>query len=54
MISEGMVHELKERMKEYGGCRNCRFQPEPLQMCEWGKRRTCVEPICSRWERKNG
>ena len=23
--------------KEYKGCRNCKYQPEPLQTCDWIK-----------------
>ena len=53
MICDGMVRGLKEYFKEYNGCRNCRHQPEPMQMCEWGKKRQCVELICSRWEKKD-
>ena len=34
----------------YGGCGNCKHQPEPLVMCEWGRRRDYVELICSGWE----
>lgn len=52
MISDGMVRGLKEYFKEYEGCRNCKHQPEPLRMCEWGKRRNYVELICSGWEKK--
>ena len=54
MICDGMVRGLKEYFKEYNGCRNCRHQPEPMQMCEWGKNRQCVELICSGWEKKDG
>lgn len=54
MISDGMVRGLKEYFKEYEGCRNCKHQPQPMQMCEWGKRRQCVELICSGWEKKDG
>ena len=53
MISDGMVRGLKEFFKEYEGCRNCRHQPEPMQMCQWGKKRQRVEPICSGWEKKD-
>lgn len=52
MISDGMVRGLKEYFKEYDGCRNCKHQPAPLTMCDYGKRRTCVELICTGWERK--
>ncbi len=51
MMNE-MVNALKEYFKDYKGCKNCKFQPEPLQMCEYGKRRTVVELICSGWQKK--
>lgn len=54
MISDGMVRGLKEYFKEYKGCRNCKHRPEPLQMCECGKKRQRVELICSGWEKKDG
>lgn len=54
MISDGIARELKEYFKEYEGCRNCKHQPEPLQMCEYGKKRTYVELICRGWEKKDG
>ena len=50
--SDGMAHELKEYFKEYKGCRNCKHQPQPMLMCEWGKHRKRVELICSGWERR--
>ena len=53
MMSDGMVRGLKEFFKEYSGCRNCRHQPEPMQMCEWGKKRQRVELICGGWEKKD-
>lgn len=53
MISDGMERGLKEFIKEYDGCRNCRHQPGPMQMCEWGKKRQCAELICSGWEKKD-
>lgn len=53
MISDGMVRGLKEFFKDYKGCANCKHQPEPMQMCEWGKKRQRVEPICSGWEKKD-
>lgn len=34
MSSDRMVRGLKEFFEEYNGCRNCRHQPEPMQMCE--------------------
>lgn len=41
-------------MTNYEGCRNCKWQPSPLTMCDYGKRRTYVELICSAWEPKDG
>lgn len=41
-----------DEYEEYAGCRNCKHQPKSLSMCEWGKRRNIVEPICSGWELK--
>lgn len=49
-----MEHEKMINDGEYNGCRNCRNQPEPMKMCEWGKKRQRVELICSRWEKKDG
>lgn len=51
-----MAEVLKEFYKDYRGCRNCKYQPEPMQMCDWGKHKPVVELICSGWERrkKNG
>lgn len=40
-----------DEYKDYQGCKNCKYQPSPLEMCEWGKHRDRVEPICSRWKR---
>ena len=54
MISDGMVRGLREYFKEYKGCKNCKHQPEQLQMCDYGKRRQYVELICSKWEKKDG
>ena len=49
----GMVRGMKEFFKDYKGCRNCKHQPEPLTMCEYGKNRTVVTLICHRWEKKS-
>lgn len=54
MISDGMVRGLREYFKEYKGCKNCKHQPEQLEMCDYGKCRQYVELICSRWEKKDG
>ena len=42
------------RPVDYEGCRNCKYQIEPLRACEWlenGKHQV-VELVCPRWERK--
>lgn len=54
LIIDGMVRGLREYFKKYKGCKNCKHQPEPLQMCDYGKHRQIVELICSRWEEKDG
>lgn len=54
MISDGMIRGLKEYFKKYKGCRNCKYQPEPLQMCFYGKTRQHVELICGKWEERDG
>ena len=38
--------------KDYEGCRNCKYQPEPLRMCEYGENRDFIEIVCSKWEKK--
>ena len=48
---KGFYHP--DEYKDYQGCKNCIHQPSPLEMCEWGKHRDRVEPICSRWEGVN-
>lgn len=53
LISDGMVRSLREYFKEYKGCKNCKHQPEPLQMCDYGKHRQYVELICRGWEKKD-
>ena len=42
-----------DEYKDYEGCRNCKHQPEPLRMCEYGENRKVVEPICRMWERRS-
>ena len=54
MISDGMVRALKEYFKEYEGCSNCKHQPQPMQPCDWVKKRKLAELICSKWEKKDG
>jgi len=56
MITEGDLRKAFEYMdkyfSDYEGCTNCKHQPEPLRMCEWGEKRDHVELICSGWERR--
>ena len=49
-----LIDRQTEYFKEYKGCKNCKHQPEPLQMCDYGKHRQYVELICSGWEKKDG
>ena len=54
ITADGMIRGVKDFFKDYNGCRNCKHQPQPMQMCDYGKRRNRVELICSGWERKGG
>lgn len=38
--------------KGYQGCKNCKYQPEPMRMCDWMEKQTMVHIICPRWELK--
>lgn len=53
MTADGTIRGVKDFFKDYNGCRNCKHQPQPMQMCDYGKQRTYVELICSGWERKD-
>lgn len=44
---------MDEHFSNYKGCVNCKHQPEPLRMCDWGEKRDHIELICSRWEERN-
>ncbi len=48
--------EVERRKKQIGykGCRNCKFQIEPLRMCEWAERGGDgrLHFICPKWEKK--
>lgn len=54
MIADGIIRGVKDFFKNYKGCRNCKYQSEPLTMCDYGKQRNRVELICTGWERKDG
>ena len=41
-----------DEYKNYAGCVNCKYQPEPFRMCKWGEKKDIVELICSGWELK--
>lgn len=57
MISETDLQKVFEYMnnnfKDYKGCANCKYQPEPLRMCDWGAKRNRVELVCIGWEKKD-
>ena len=38
--------------EEYKGCRNCKYQPEPMQTCDWIKHQKEVYRVCPMWELK--
>ena len=38
--------------EEYKGCRNCKYQPEPMQTCDWIKHKNEVYIVCPMWEMK--
>lgn len=50
-VIEMIAEEFLVRFKDYEGCTNCKHQPGPMRMCEWGERRDYVELICSGWEK---
>ena len=33
-------------------CNNCRYQPDILQMCDYGKSQTTIMRKCPRWEKR--
>lgn len=33
-------------------CNNCKYQPDILQMCDYGKSQTSVMRMCPRWEKR--
>lgn len=40
----------------YEACRNCKYQIEPLRMCEWAEKGGDgkIHILCPRWEKKGG
>lgn len=38
--------------EEYKGCRNYKYQPEPMQTCDWIKHKNEVYIVCPMWELK--
>ena len=47
---------IKKKRLGYNGCRNCKYQIEPLRTCEWNERGGdgVVHLICPRWEKRDG
>ena len=53
-----MMTDWYEKIKKelgYNGCRNCKYQIEPLRACEWLEHAGAGEMhlICPRWEKKD-
>ena len=46
------VVEQMNTAEEYKGCRNCKYQPEPMQTCDWIKHQKEVYRVCPMWELK--
>ena len=46
------VVEQMNTTEEYKGCRNCKYQPEPMQTCDWIKHQKEVYRVCPMWELK--
>ncbi len=46
-------YEKRKKELDYNGCSNCKYQPEPLRMCEWGEKDTHIHLLCPRWEKRN-
>lgn len=38
--------------EEYKGCRNCKYQPDTMQTCDWIKHQKEIYIICPMWELK--
>ena len=38
--------------EEYKGCRNCKYQPEPMKTCDWIKHQKEIYRVCPMWELK--
>ena len=55
IVKQGGVRKEVEYMnttEEYKGCRNCKYQPEPMQTCDWIKHQKEVYRVCPMWELK--
>ena len=55
IVKQGGVRKEVEYMnttEEYKGCRNCKYQPEPMQTCDWLKHQKEVYRVCPMWELK--
>ena len=43
---------VMDSTEEYKGCRNCKYQPEPMQTCDWIKHQKEVYRVCPMLELK--
>ena len=45
--------QVKKLEKELGykGCKNCKYQIEPLRSCEWAKQDNHIHLLCPKWEK---
>ena len=52
-VTSNDIDKLKQKLG-YKGCRNCKYQIEPMRMCEWAERKedTSLHFICPRWEKR--
>lgn len=53
-MAEDTVKFMKtvQDLKDSQGCRNCEFQPSPMQTCDWLRTETTVHMICPRWKKR--
>ena len=49
---EDQVVKQMNTTEEYKGCRNYKYQPEPMQTCDWIKHQNEVYRVCPMWELK--
>jgi hypothetical protein len=58
-MSLNVTHkEIQKRIDqlEYEGCRNCKYQIEPLRMCQWAEQGGDghIHFICPKWDKVEG